>query len=186
MARRDVSSPTARDQAVHPVVIRRGDPGFGRTGPGMGRGILKVVGPLAFLAFAYVGVGQFRHEIVEAVPGSYGVMRALGFGDVAEPVGYGLELSVAPALQRIEADGARWILLNARITNTADRPVVVPDLAVTVVLRNGRNLAWSQEMRAMTLARGQTHTVQLRYLVGNVSGPPFPGVESAVVKFVRK
>jgi hypothetical protein len=39
-------------------------------------------------------------------------------------------------------------------------------------------------MRALALAPRQGHTVQLRYLVGNVSGPPFAGVQSALVKFV--
>lgn len=185
MARRDVSSPTARDQVSRPVVIRRGDPGFGSTGPRPGR-LLKWFGAAFLLIGAYVGIGQFRHDIVAAYPESYPVLRALGFGDVAEPVGYGLSLETGTALIRIEGDGSRWVVVSVRIVNTTDRALTVPRLALVVTPGEGRQAAWTHDFAGLSLPPGRTHTAQLRYLVGNVSGgPPFRGIRNTQAQFVR-
>lgn len=89
---------------------------------------------LVFVAFVfglYWVVGAFRHEIVERLPASYPVLKALGY-EIEEPVGYGLRAEVLRVDRYRDELQAAHLLINGMIVNTRGERIQVPRLRLVI------------------------------------------------------
>jgi len=86
---------------------------------------------VAFLFGLYWLAGSFRHEIVERLPASYPVLKALGY-EVEEPAGFGLRAEVLRVDRYRDELQAAHLLINGMIVNTRSERMRAPRLRLVI------------------------------------------------------
>ncbi len=167
----DGDSVSARD-AQGPVVmrgpLRRGPfPGQSRRSPvrrdgGSGARLLVIAGLLFVL---YWLAGMYRVEIVERLPASYPILKALGY-DVEQPVGFGLRAEVVRVDRFRDDTQAANLLINGVLTNTRSERVSIPRLRLVITSSRHAPMTVVAEPPQPSLGPGERTRFEVRYKTG--------------------
>jgi hypothetical protein len=151
-----------------PVIARRDDPIIARGGDraapvrrGGGAGIVRLLVVVGLLGAAYWALGAYRHELIERVPQSFPILKALGF-EVEEPLGYGIRIT--SRADRVPGENRQWFVhVSGTLRNGLDKRVSVPRLRITITSRNARPITWTVVPDAITLEPGERANFSTRY-----------------------
>ncbi len=133
-----------------------------RRGGRSGARLLVIAGLLFVL---YWLAGMYRVEIVERLPASYPILKALGY-DVEQPVGFGLRAEVVKVDRFRDDTQAATLLINGVLTNTRSERVSIPRLRLVITSSRHAPMTVVAEPPQPSLGPGERARFEVRYKTG--------------------
>ncbi len=130
-----------------------------------GRSGARLLVIAAVLFMAYWLAGTYRLEILERLPASYPILKALGY-DVEQPVGFGLRAEVVQVDRYRDDTQAANLLINGVLTNSRSERVSLPRLRLVITSSRHAPITVIAEPPQPSLGPGASTRFEVRYKTG--------------------